>query len=252
MTQRGIELELPDLPEVPIRLGAPLGQGGPGRPRVPLAQRLREAFGTWLPLIMMAMLALGTWWLVKNSPGPLPVRDKPALRTEPDYAMEGFLVRRFDAQGEQKVRVEGRLMRHYADPTERVEIDDARVTARAPDGRTAVLTAQRATSDPKGEEVRLLGQARIASVTAQGEPLLVTGEAITLHGPTQRAESRAPVQIEVGASRLSAAAMDYDHLAHRLQLQGPLRGSFVRPPSASAAPAGPAAPASPRAEPPSR
>ena len=230
MTQRGIELELPDLPEVPIRLGAPPGTGGP-RPRVPLGQRLREAFGTWLPLIMMALLALGTWWLVKNSPGPLPVRDKPALRTEPDYAMEGFLVRRFDAQGEQKVRVEGRLMRHYADPQERVEIDDARVTARALDGRVAVLTAQRGLSDARGEVVRLVGQARITSVTTQGEPLLVQGEAITLHGPTQRATSATPVQIQVGASTMNASAMDYDHPAHRLQLQGPLQGRFVRPPA---------------------
>jgi len=230
MTQRGIELELPDLPEVPIRLGTPPSSGGP-RPRVPLAQRLREAFGTWLPLIMMALLALGTWWLVKNSPGPLPARDKPAVRAEPDYAMEGFLVRRFDAQGEQKVRVEGRLMRHYADPQERVEIDDARITARAPDGRTAVLTAQRGRSDARGEEVQLLGQVRIASVTAQGEALLVQGEAITLFGPSQRARSTTPVQIQVGASAMSAAAMDYDHLAHRLQLQGPIQGRFVRPPA---------------------
>ena len=224
MSQRGIELELPDLPEVPIRLGAPAP--GPARPRAPLLQRLRETLGGALPLLLMGLLALGTWWLVKNSPRPLAPREAAAPRAEPDYTMQDFLVRRFDAQGEQKVRVQGREMRHYEAP-ERVEIDQARVLVRAPDGREAQLTARRAVSDPRGERVQLLGEAVVTSRAPDGQPLRIASESLELDGIRQRLSSREPVQVESGASAMRAAGMDYDHLRRHLDLAGPIRAVYV-------------------------
>jgi lipopolysaccharide export system protein LptC len=224
MSQRGIELELPDLPEVPIRLGAP--EPGPARARVPLMQRLREGLGGALPLLLMGLLALGTWWLVKNSPRPLAPREAAAPRAEPDYAMQEFLVRRFDAQGEQKVRVQGREMRHYESP-ERVEIDQARVLVRATDGREALLTARRAVSDPRGERVQLLGEAVVTSRAADGQPLRIASESLELDGPRQRLSSRQAVQVESGASTMRAAGMDYDHLRRHLALAGPIRAVYM-------------------------
>lgn len=225
MSQRGIELELPDLPEVPIRLGAPAP--GPRPPRAPLLQRLREAVAGALPLLLMGLLALGTWWLVKNSPRPMGPREAAPARAEADYAMQGFLVRRFDAQGEQKVRVQGRELRHYDTP-ERVEIDQARVLLRAPDGREALLSAQRAITDPKGEQVRLLGEAVVTSRGADGRPLRIAGESLELDGTRRLLRSREPVQVESGASTLRAAGMDYDHERRQLALIGPIRAVYVR------------------------
>jgi lipopolysaccharide export system protein LptC len=224
MSQRGIELELPDLPEVPIRLGAP--PPGPARPRVPPLQRLRELLGGALPLLLMGLLALGTWWLVKHSPRPITPREAAPPRADPDYAMQQFLVRRFDAQGEQKVRVQGRELRHYDTP-ERVEIDEARVVLRAPDGREALLTARRAITDPKGERVQLLGEAVVTSRAADGQPLRIVGESLELDSPRRRLSSREPVQVESGASTLRAAGLDYDHAQRHLALTGPVRAVYV-------------------------
>lgn len=224
MSQRGIELELPDLPEVPIRLGAP--PPGLVRPRVPLLQRLRELLAGGLPLLVMGLLALGTWWLVKNSPRPLAPREAAAPRAEPDYTMQDFLVRRFDAQGELKGRVQGRALRHYEAP-DRLEIDEARVLVRAPDGREALMTARRALSDPRGEHVQLLGQAVVTSHTADGQPLRIVGESLELDSPARRLRSREPVQVESGTSTLHAAGMEYDHTQRHLALTGPIRGVYV-------------------------
>jgi lipopolysaccharide export system protein LptC len=189
-------------------------------------QRLREGLGGALPLLLMGLLALGTWWLVKNSPRPLAPREAAAPRAEPDYAMQEFLVRRFDAQGEQKVRVQGREMRHYESP-ERVEIDQARVLVRAPDGREALLTARRAVSDPRGERVQLLGEAVVTSRAADGQPLRIASESLELDGPRQRLSSRQAVQVESGASTMRAAGMDYDHLRRHLALAGPIRAVYM-------------------------
>ena len=224
MSTRGIELELPDLPEVPIRLGAP--PPGPLRARVPLAQRLREAWWSALPLVLMAMLALGTWWLVKNSPRPLPARAEVPARTEPDYTMQGFAVHRFDAQGVQKARIEGRAMRHYESP-ERVEVDDARVLLRSPDGREAWLTARHAVTDPKGEQVQLRGEASVTTRTADGQPLRIRGESLVFDNTARKLRSTEPVRVESGASTLQAAGMLYEHDRRHLALSGPVRAVYV-------------------------
>ncbi len=66
----------------------------PGRPVEPWRTRLGRAVMSYLPLIVMAVLALGSWWLVENTP----VADGPGVaappRHEPDYTMRQFTVLR--------------------------------------------------------------------------------------------------------------------------------------------------------------
>ena len=167
MTAAGIELNLPDLPEVPIQLGpVPGGRPPPPREMLPwslrLRLRLRDILTSYLPLLLMLVLALGTWWLVKNSPGPLAPREATAARTDPDYTMTGFSVQRFAADGRLKVRLEGQRMRHFP-ATDRIEIDTVTIRAFAPDGRVTVATAQRALANGDATEVQLLGGATVRS-----------------------------------------------------------------------------------------
>ena len=63
-----VELHLPDLPEVPISLGP--AADAPPRAPTPWHLRLRDALSSYLPLLLMTLLALATWWLVQNSPRP--------------------------------------------------------------------------------------------------------------------------------------------------------------------------------------
>ena len=72
-----VELHLPDLPEVPISLGAMVGKA----PRQSIATRLHEGLSSYLPLLLMALLALGSWWLVKNTPQAPKSRDGEPVRT---------------------------------------------------------------------------------------------------------------------------------------------------------------------------
>src|SRR3954453_14721651 len=97
------ELHLPDLPEVAVSLGAaPLRQ-----PRRGLQVRSRELLGAYLPLLLMALLALGTWWLVKNTPRPVVSSDESAVRHDPDYEMHDFAITRFGPDGRATLRIEG-------------------------------------------------------------------------------------------------------------------------------------------------
>ncbi|MDO9092356.1 MAG: LPS export ABC transporter periplasmic protein LptC [Rubrivivax sp.] len=213
-----VELHLPDLPEVPISLGpAPAGA-----PRVPWHLRLRDALSSYLPLLLMALLASATWWLVKNAPRPQTTPEARVVSSEPDYTMSQFALERFDASGRLKLRIEGARLRHFPD-TDRIEIDDAQIRAYAPDGRVTLATAKRALGNGDGSEVQLLGGAEVTAQDVSGVPLIMRSEFLHAFLVTERVQSHLPVLVRQGTTELRAAGLLYDHVAGRLDLKGPTR-----------------------------
>jgi lipopolysaccharide export system protein LptC len=228
-----VELHLPDLPEVPISLGP--AAGAPPRARTPWHLRLRDALSSYLPLLLMALLALATWWLVKNSPRPEAARPAAAVSSEPDYTMTQFAVERFDASGRLKLRIEGAQLRHFPD-TDRIEIEGAQIRAYAPDGRVTLATAKRALGNGDGSEIQLLGGAEVTAQDGSGVPLVMKGEFLHAFLVTERVKTHLPVTVRQGGSEFRAAGLEYDHAARRLDLKGPLRAVLSpRPAPAPAA-----------------
>lgn len=226
MTSRGIELTLPDLPEVPLHLGPVPGEPAPQRPPLPRGQRWRDAFFTWLPLLLMAALALGSWWLVRQMPKPAAARDAAAPRGEPDYTMRRFTVQRFAADGRLRLVLEGRELRHFPD-VDRLDIDGVTVRAYARDGREALAVARQARARGDGTEVELQGGARITSRTADGQPVEIESEFLHLFVQAERVQTSRPVRVRVGATEVRAAGLSFDQKEGRLELDGAMRGVFV-------------------------
>lgn len=223
------ELHIPDLPEVPLALG-PVRSDGVASVHVPmpLGLRLRRALSTYLPLLLMALLASSTWWLVKHTPlleGPSGPK---AVRHDPDYTMEGFTITRFGPDGKLALRIEGDQMRHYPD-TDRMEIDRVRIHAIGPDGRTTDAVAQRALANGDGSEVQLFGGAQVQSQLKSGEVLQIESEFLHAFLRFERLRSHLPVRVQRGASQTLAGGMDYDNLAQLLQLSGPVRATLAPP-----------------------
>ena len=219
-----VELHLPDLPEVPISLGS---APGPARAPRPWPLRVRDALSAYLPLLLMALLALATWWLVKNSPQAPGVATERPVSKDPDYTMTAFSMDRFAATGRLKVRIEGDLLRHYP-ATDRIEINGVRLRAIAEDGRVTLARAARALANGDGSELQLLGGAEVTSEDAQGAPLLLRSEFLHAFLVTERVKTHLPVLVQVSGSEIRASAMEYDHGAGLLEMQGPMRA--VMPP----------------------
>ena len=239
-----VELNLPDLPEVDISLGVatpPLGAPAVlRRAAVPWHLRIREALSAYLPLLLMGLIALATWWLVKHTPVPEPPASARTQRSEPDYTMRTFALERFDAAGRLKIRIEGDLLRHYPD-TDRIEIESARIRAFAPDGRETLATARRALGSGDGSELQLLGGAEVTSRDTVGTPLFVRGEFLHAFLLTERLRSHLPVLVRFGGTELAAAGLEYDNAARRLDFKGPVR-AVLAPRGAASAVARPALP----------
>jgi lipopolysaccharide export system protein LptC len=201
---------------------------------IPLGYRLRQALTGYLPLVLMLLLALSTWWLVKNTPIAPGAREAVPARHEPDYTMDRFTVLRFSPDGRLRVRIEGDRLRHFPD-TDTVEIDTVRVRALSLDGRETLATARRALANGSGTEVQLLGGAHVISEGAPGEaPIDFRGEFLHAFFETERLRSHLPVEVTQGGATMRADGMEYDNLSRVVQLKGGVRASF--PPAAGRAP----------------
>jgi lipopolysaccharide export system protein LptC len=216
-----VELHLPDLPEVPISLGPAPRPAGARAVAVPWHLRLREALSSYLPLLLMLLLALGTWWLVKHTPLPGAPAAPRAERSEPDYTMREFALERFDAAGRLVLRVEGDWLRHFPD-SDRVEIEGARIRAIAADGRVTLAVARRALGNADGSELQLLGGAEVTSTDRSGAPVWMKSEYLHAFLVTERVRTHVPVTLRTGRTEMHAAGLDYDNASQRLDLKGPM------------------------------
>lgn len=220
-----VELHLPDLPEVPIALGG----NKPPRRRQRWTIRLRDLLSAYLPLLLMAVLAAGSWWLVKNAPGAARTREDVPLRSDPDYTMSRFTLDRFEPTGRLKASMTGEQLRHFPD-TDRIEVDRVQLRAIAPDGRVTLATANRALSNGDGSEVQLFGQARVETIDKAGLPVVMTSEFLHLFTVTEKIKTHLPVQLTRGGADFRAANLQYDHALGRADFGGPQRA--VLPPRA--------------------
>eukprot|EP01037_Dinobryon_pediforme_P000215 gene215-217_t len=192
-----------------------------------------DQLSIYLPVVLMGLLALGTWWLVRNAPMPqLPAIDRP-VQHQPDYFMKSFSVKTFDATGRLQSEVQGDEARHYPD-TDTLEIDQVRMRSVSLDGRVTVATANRALSNADGSEVQLFGNAIVkreplpakAGAAAQ-PPMEFRGEFLHAFTNTERVRSDQPVTLTRGNDRFTADSMDYDNLDQVLQLRGRVRGMIL-------------------------
>lgn len=199
-------------------------------------RRAWERLSIYLPVLLLALLALGTWWLVRNAPQvQQPAVERPVSH-EPDYFMRDFSVKNFDATGRLQSDIRGTMARHYAD-TDFLEVDQARMRSVHADGRVTTASANRALSNGDASEVQLFGNAIVtreplARAGRQPLPRLeFRGEFLHAWVNDERVRSNQPVTLKRGADTFTADSMDYDNLDQVLNLRGRVRGTLMPAPA---------------------
>jgi lipopolysaccharide export system protein LptC len=193
---------------------------------------LWERFLLYLPLAVMGVLALGTYWLVRSTPAAGgPVAERPTSH-EPDYFMETFTVKTFDATGRIRTEVSGDKARHYPD-TLWMEIDAIRIRSFDEQGRLTTATANRGLTNEDNSEVQLLGNALVvreadADKRANAAPRMeYRGEFLHAFMNTEKIKSHKPVELLRGNDRFTADSLDFDNVDQVLRLQGRVHGVLV-------------------------
>ena len=188
-------------------------------------QRAWEQLSIYLPVLLMALLALATWWLVRNAPQPLSSQTDQTVSADPDYVMQDFSVLQFDAAGRMQSEIRGKVARHYP-KTDILEIDEVQTRSIDATGVVTTSSAQRGISNSDATEVQLWGQAKVQRASTQGGTDLIKVESDFLHAWTQeeRVRSNRPVILTRSRSRFTADSMDYDNINQVIELKGRVRG----------------------------
>lgn len=193
-------------PQNPPPAGAP-------RPRV-RRRRLWDQASIYLPVLLMGLLALASYWLLRATPeAPQPRAERPSTH-EPDYRMRVFSVKVFDASGALKSEVLGAEARHHPD-TDTTEIDAARIRSVGESGQLTTATARRIVSNAAQTEFTLEGDAVVIREPARRDSanalprLAFRGETLQVFTNPERVWSDRPVLLERGNDRLSADTLDY-------------------------------------------
>ena len=191
-----------------------------------------DRLSLYLPVMLMGVLALGTYWLVRSAPVFMPAEPERAATHDPDYFMKKFSVKTFDSTGRLKSEVTGADARHFPD-TDTLEIDQVRIRSFNEQGQLTIATANRALSNADGSEVQLFGNAlvvrdAVAGKAGQTTPRLeFRGEFLHAFMNTEQVKSDKPVQLTRGKDRFTGDVMDYDNLARVMQMRGRVKGLLV-------------------------
>ncbi len=176
--------------------------------------KLWDRVSIYLPVLLMGLLALASYWLLRATPIPEAPQAERPVGSEPDYFMRGFSVKAFEADGTLKSEVLGDEARHHPDD-DRIEIDNARIRNIGTDGRPTVATARLVTTNADNSQFILEGDAvvvREAAVGTNGEPLPrleFQGQYLKVFVDPERVVSDQPVVLLRGTDRLVADTLDY-------------------------------------------
>lgn len=183
--------------------------------------------------MVMAILALGTYWLVRSTPTVEAARPERTRGHEPDSFMRQFSIKTYDALGRLRSEVQGKEARHYPDTTW-TEIDDIRIRSFDTEGRLTTASARSGMTNDGASEVKLMGnavvvrEAQALTGAAPATPRMeYRGEFLHAYMDTEVVTSNLPVELLRGKDRFTGNSMEFDNGEQTLQLRGRVRGTLV-------------------------
>lgn len=194
--------------------------------------RVWDSTAMYMPLLMMGALALGTYWLVRNTPIFSTPEITREISHEVDYFMRKFTVKTFDEGGKLKSEIYGDEGRHFPD-TDILEIDQVRIRSINLEGQVTTATAKHAYVNSDGSEVQLTGNAlvvREASRVASGKEtprLEFRGDFLHVFLNEERVTSHKPVVLTRGNDQFTGDSFAYDNLDQVANLKGRVRGVLM-------------------------
>ena len=188
--------------------------------------RLLDRLSVYLPLIVMALLALSSWWLVRSAPELLaPPSDKP-LRQDPDYRLENFSVKSFDENGRMTREVSGDKAQHYP-ATEDLHIQQIRIYAESESGARMNARSDQGIATDDGAKVTLIDNAYAIRHPFNTSPKIeLRGQRLVALPDEDRVLSSDPVHMTRDRDEFTADTMDFNSNTGEYRLQGRVRGTL--------------------------
>ena len=190
-------------------------------------RRALDSLALYLPGLVMAIFALGSWWLVRSLPTLLNDAPTKAVRQEPDYYLNQFSVQSFNSSGRLIKEISGKRAQHFPD-SDTLEISDVVLQGVNPNGKRFNARADRALAKGDGSEMTLMGDVLLtqhASSKHNGlSPIELRSQKLNTMTKEERLFSDVPVEIRRGQDVFTANSMRLNIQTGEYELTGKVRG----------------------------
>lgn len=205
-----------------------------------LLSTLRGAALRLLPLLLMAVVAGSTFWLVQINTPREADRARTAKKHEPDYYMDRFSATELAADGSTKLRFTGDKMIHF-DDDQTYEVSRPAMRAYQPDRPPVTTHADLGRMNAEGSVIDLYGNASIVrqqgADAAKDPRMTAASQYFQLLVNDDIVKTDKPVQLTRGPSVMNANGLVFNNVTREVQLLGNVRGTIVMgPPQGKAAP----------------
>lgn len=181
----------------------------------------------WLAVLVLAIAAAGTWWLLRRVTLPAPA--PPAAPTHaPDYTVTGATVTTLNQQGKIQVIMTSPRMLHHPDD-DSVDVVEPDIHYFMSGSLPWHVTADHALLPSGGQFVDLTGHVEMQHPGANNGPALrIETDKMQVNLNTNVATTADPVVITQGKSRMTGVGMQAYLNDNHLVLQAQVRGEYAR------------------------
>ena len=211
-----------------------LASGGPSR--APLGnwmtwRRRVEELAMYMPMVLMGVLALGSYSLMRatpEAPKPPPPR---VIRHDPTEFMRHFSVRTFAPDGSLRSEVKGQEGRHFPDD-DSLEVDEPRIRNLSQSGVRFTAQARQARVNGAHTRAVLTGNAVVIREPAVGSGtgvpnLEFKGNQLFMDSAINELWSDEPVDVVRGKDRIQADRLIYRDQTQVAEFSGRVRATFA-------------------------
>jgi lipopolysaccharide export system protein LptC len=194
--------------------------------------RVWDQMSIYLPVVLMALLALASYLLLQATPAPPEPEPERVLSHEPDYFMKRFSVKVFSPTGSLHSELYGAAAQHHPD-TDTLVVESARIRSYSISGTLSTATANQITTNGEGTEFLLEGDAivvRQAGRTPSGQRLSrleFHGDYLKVNTVPERIVSDQPVLLMRDQDQITADTLDYQGESRVVELNGRVRAKLV-------------------------
>lgn len=190
-----------------------------------------------LPLALLAMLALLTFWIDYSVQGPEPKMDG-SNRHDPDYILHNFTTTRTDENGDLRYRLSAAEMRHYPDD-DTTELEKPHFTRYEIDKPYSQIGGQKAFVSSDGEKIRFVDDVKVVrqAFDGKGEMVVLTDQLDVMPNEEMATTDRPVVITQEPKTVIHATGMIYDKKNKTVQLFNRVKVHYERPPQNSSSPA---------------
>ncbi|MGF7187928.1 LPS export ABC transporter periplasmic protein LptC [Robbsia andropogonis] len=207
--------------------------GTPTPPPPPSPRRAHQVKWTqrvapFLPIIIMAILAAGTYWVLQTSLRPAEETVTKKLEHTPDYFGNDLSVTMLDDTGNVQYRLNAKTMKHFEDDQTSFLTEPA-LRSFKPGSPIITATSKWGVVNSDGSIVNLYDDAKIVRAPGPADPPMEADSShfeVLVNDDTIRTEK--PVKLTRGPSvATSTQGMTYINTTRAAQLFGNVRGSIA-------------------------